>query len=158
MERVTDNLAALNFHSAGGDGGDAQAQDQEKEKKQQGDFAAVATRVEAAAAAADPTLGAAYASRVAEGMQAALSGAPAPAAAGAGERVAGQRFTLPPGVKDRRSCAFVWVGGGESPALTQALALLHGQCRGIAQFDPATRQLCAEATGTAQVSRVVKRR
>ena len=55
-----------------------------------------------------------------------------------------------------------WSVGGESPALTQALALLHGQCRGIAQFDPSQespeRQLCAEAAGTSQVSRVVKRR
>lgn len=75
-----------------------------------------------------------------------------------GERVAGQRFVLPPGVVDRERCAFVWVGGGESPALTQALATLHGRCRGVAQVDPATSALSAEATGSAQVGRVVKRR
>ena len=75
-----------------------------------------------------------------------------------GERVAGQRFVLPPGVVDRERCAFVWVGGGESAALTQALATLHGRCRGVAQVDPATSALSAEATGSAQVGRVIKRR
>ena len=75
-----------------------------------------------------------------------------------GERVAGQRFVLPPGVVDRERCAFVWVGGGESAALTQALATLHGRCRSVAQADPATSALSAEATGSAQVGRVIKRR
>ena len=76
-----------------------------------------------------------------------------------GERVAGQLFVLPPGVVDRERCAFVWVGGGgESAALTQALATLHGRCRGVAQVDPATSALSAEATGSAQVGRVIKRR
>ena len=111
VERVTDNLAALKFHSGGGGGGgggdgnndDDKVVDEAENQGRAGreDFAAAAMRVEAAAAAADPTLGAVYASRVAEGMQAALSGsaspsAPASAAAaaaaaaeGAGERVAG---------------------------------------------------------------------
>jgi len=73
-------------------------------------------------------------------------------------RVAGQNFILPEGVDDRSRCAFVWVGGGESPALAQALAILHGRCRGIAQIDPDTNELSPEATGSAEVSRVVKRR
>jgi diphthamide biosynthesis protein 2 len=190
VERVTDNLAALSFHSGGG-GGDAQDRDHDPCTKEgegddgedgdvtRRDHAVVAARVEAAAAAADPALGAAYASHVAEGMRAAVSGsssssgssvmrppvattlvadAAATAAAIVRARVAGQLFALPLGVKHRSTCAFVWVGNGDSPALTQALALLHGQCRGVAQFDPQTRQLCAEAAGTAQVSRVVKRR
>lgn len=78
------------------------------------------------------------------------------------ERVGGHYFTLPPGVDgetaDRSRCAFVWVGGGESPALTMALAVLHGRCMGIAQVDPENSQLEKEATGSAQTARVVKRR
>ena len=55
-------------------------------------------------------------------------------------RVAGA--ALPPPARRRvGSCAFVWVGSGESPALTRALAVLHGRCAGVAQFDPATSRL-----------------
>ena len=74
-------------------------------------------------------------------------------------RVAGQEFVLPPHCAgDRSRCAFVWVGGGESPALAQALAILHGRCAGVAQVHPTTSRLVAEATGSADVARVVKRR
>ena len=83
VERVTDNLAALSFHGGGG-GGDAQDRDHDPCTKEgegddgedgdvtRRDHAVVAARVEAAAAAADPALGAAYASHVAEGMRAAV--------------------------------------------------------------------------------------
>ena len=76
----------------------------------------------------------------------------------ASELLAGQRVALPPGAASRRSCAFGGVGSGESPALTRALAVLHGRCRGVAQFDPASSSLHAEAAGTAAIARVVKRR
>ena len=76
-------------------------------------------------------------------------------------RVGGHFFSLPSG---RRSepflsrCAFVWVGRGESPSLTQALSVLHGRCRGVAQFDPESGDLALEAAGSGVVARVVKRR
>ena len=74
-------------------------------------------------------------------------------------RVAGQEFVLPLHCAgDRSRCAFVWVGGGESPALAQALAVLHGRCAGVAQVHPTTSRLVPEATGSTDVARVVKRR
>ena len=50
------------------------------------------------------------------------------------------------------------MGGGESPALAQALAVLHGRCAGVAQVHPTTSRLVLEATGSTDVARVVKRR
>ena len=158
VERVSDNLASLTFHRGGGAAG---------EPTSTASHEATAARVEAAAAAADPNLGAPYAAAVAEGMRVALSGAASSVATAVDDaagtrsrqtRVAGQRFTLPNGVEDVGACAFLWVGRGESPALTQALSSLHGRCRGVAQYDPETGVLSDEATGTTQVSRVVKRR
>ncbi len=74
-------------------------------------------------------------------------------------RVAGQEFVLPLHCAgDRSRCAFVWVGGGESPALAQALAVLHGRCAGVAQVHPTTSRIVPEATGSTDVARVVKRR
>ena len=74
-------------------------------------------------------------------------------------RVAGQEFVLPLRCAgDRSRCAFVWVGCGESPALARALAVLHGRCAGVAQVHPTTSRLVSEATGSADVARVVKRR
>ena len=57
-----------------------------------------------------------------------------------------------------RGALFAWVGGGESPALAQALAVLHGRCAGVAQVHPTTSRLVPEATGSTDVARVVKRR
>jgi diphthamide biosynthesis protein 2 len=75
------------------------------------------------------------------------------------ERVGGQYFTLPSGVTSgRASCAFVWVGSGDSPALTMALAVLHGRCLGIAQVTPIDSKLTTEAAGSEQTARVIKRR
>ena len=58
----------------------------------------------------------------------------------------------------RASCAFVWVGSGDSPALTMALAVLHGRCLGIAQVTPIDSKLTTEAAGSEQTARVIKRR
>ena len=73
-------------------------------------------------------------------------------------RVGGHFFSLPSGASELSRCAFVWVGRGESPSLTQALSVLHGRCRGVAQFDPESSGLASEAAGSGVVARVVKRR
>ena len=73
-------------------------------------------------------------------------------------RVGSHFFSLPSGASELSRCAFVWVGRGESPSLTQALSVLHGRCRGVAQFDPESGGLASEAAGSGVVARVVKRR
>ena len=73
-------------------------------------------------------------------------------------RVGGHFFSLPCGATEPSRCAFVWVGRGGSPSLTHALSVLHGRCRGVAQFDPESGVLAEEAAGSGVVARVVKRR
>ena len=73
-------------------------------------------------------------------------------------RVGGHFFSLPSGATEPSRCAFLWVGRGESPSLTHALSVLHGRCRGVAQFDPESGGSAFEAAGSGVVARAVKRR